>query len=645
MLKEAIRTENLSLVKEILGRNPGEAKKADESGVPVLFYAALTGNLELMKYFVECSMASLDMRDLKGRDLLHYATMSGSLELCTYLVEKAGFRPDRGDSELITPFDVIHEMVLEAKKCNQKDKLSELECLEQYYARELGADYGQMYHNPVRSGFFPDPSVIRVGEDYYMVNSSFIFFPCIPISHSRDLVHWEIVGHAITRKEWSNLGHLEGGRGFWAPDISWDEASGRFYIVATYRNNDSEAVKRRQMVTWAQRPEGPYCEPVFLEVDGIDPSLFHEDGRHYMLLNRGARIFEISGDGREILSQPQLLYYGDQKQAPEGPHLLKKDGWYYLFLAEGGTGMGHHISVARSRTLHGRYEACPYNPVMRQKDPLGGLQRAGHGKPVCTQDGRWYMVYLCGRRLLGKYSILGRETALDPITWTADGWPVVNELRGPGVLQKKPFPERELEAELRCGAGPLEKLQWMTPREPDKEASFGTDGSISILESRHPLSSVQARNLLLRRQTAFSFEASVETENSDREGERGLVCYYDENTWVSFGMVSKAGKKGILLREHIGEENRNYQVVENLENSVGTVQLLVLTDGLKRKFQIRCGLLEKTVTLDNVYYLCDEGLDRGKRFTGALVGIYAVCGAGKNPEEVTFYHFRYEDNI
>ena len=148
----------------------------------------------------------------------------------------------------------------------------------------------------------------------------------------------------------------------------------------------------------------------YASISGETPvdRIFHdEDGRSYMLLNRGARIMEISEDGKECLSKPQLIWYGWDKHGPEGPHILKKDGWYYCFLAEGGTGMGHKITVARSRQLMGPYEDCPYNPIMTQKDPAAAIQCCGHGKPVSTPDGRWYMVYLCSRYLKSKWGDAG----------------------------------------------------------------------------------------------------------------------------------------------------------------------------------------------------------------------------------------------
>ena len=154
--------------------------------------------------------------------MLHYAAESGNVEKCRYLVERGGMDPLRGDLELITPYDLAHQ--------------GGWKQLEAYFAAVVGAPWEAMYRNPIRSGMYPDPSICRVGEDYYMVNSTFVYFPCIPVSHSRDLVHWEIIGHAITRPEWANLEGLDGGRGYWAPDISY--AEGRFYICATLRLND-----------------------------------------------------------------------------------------------------------------------------------------------------------------------------------------------------------------------------------------------------------------------------------------------------------------------------------------------------------------------------------------------------------------------
>lgn len=625
---EAVKSHNLDLIKKVLEENPKAAEQRDENGAPISFLAAAEGDLLLLKYFVEYSVSSFHERDNMGRQALHYGVYSGSLPVAAYLTERVGLSCLEGDYGLETPFDL-------ARRLGYGE-------IEAYFEKICGCGLDQMYRNPILTGLHPDPSVVRVGSDYYMVHSSFVYFPCIPVSHSRDLIHWEVIGYAITRAEWAGLDGLEGGRGYWAPDISWYE--GRFYITATYRLNDTGKVRRMQMVTSSERPEGPYEKPVFLEEDGIDPSLFTDaDGKRYMLLNRGARIFEISRDGKQILSQPRLLWYGDQKRAPEGPHLIRKDGYYYLFLAEGGTGMGHRISVARSRSLFGPYESCPYNPIMRQWDETAAIQCCGHGKPVETEDGQWYMVYLCSRMMDGAYGMLGRETCLDPITWTEDGWPLVNRLKGPSVLQKKPesskafVGEGELEKEKREDEKciipyPSEEKWgiWRTVR-GSLPGTFGMkDGLFWLRGDGRDLSDMACRSVLLIHQPAFSFRFGCKIHGEMlREGdEAGLTCYYDENSFITFGLGRKNGVYFIIGKEYVGDEYQNQYVWET--DAEGTVELEIVTERLKRGFSFRHGNSPAVLALEleDTSYLSSEGLSKGKRFTGASAGIY-VNGRGK----------------
>ena len=645
LLRE-LEQKNLDGVIRELTENPTCIDDTTEKGVPLALYAAELGDFPIVKYIVEYSRASMNTMDEDHRTILHYAARSGNLELNRYLVEKVGMDITAGDRWCVTPYQIAYE---------RKD-----EKLLSYYKERIGASYEEMYHNPIRRGMFPDPSIVRVGEDYYMVNSSFIFFPCIPISHSKDLIHWEIIGHAVTEPEWASLDELEGGRGYWAPDISYD--NGKFYITATYRLNDTGTVYRKQIVVSSEKPEGPYSKPAIIDEDGIDPSIFHEDGRHYMLLNRGARILELNADCTKQISEAELLYYGDQKRAPEGPHLLKKDGYYYLFLAEGGTGAGHRISVARSKTLMGNYEPCPYNPIMRQMDEGAAIQRCGHGKPVCTQNGEWYMVYLCGRMIGDGYSMLGRETALDPISWTADGWPVVNGLKGPSVLQKKPdLPEwlpketasvsedgirsvaADAEQTMTAAAGWDKK--WMTPRVPEPEGILFLPSGIRIKGSRFPLKDVAARNILLQRQTSLCFRAETGLfipKLADGQ-EAGLTCYYDENTWVCLALC-KADAYYIQVKEHIGEKDILHEKYMLSDDCAGKkITLKVKTEYLRRLFTFCVEGQEETAAaeLPDVFYLCDEGIRMGKRFTGAMTGIYAFAGEQKLYAD--FSHFIYQD--
>lgn len=612
---KAILAEDLLKVKEILEETPSKVDELDKEGIPAPFLAAYTGNIDLVRYIVEYSRASMNLMDWLHRNILHYAAQSNSKEVVKYLVERVGMDPLCGDKNQITPFELAHTL-------GNKE-------VEEYFEEIVGAKFTQMYKNPIRAGAYPDPSIVRVGEDYYMVNSSFTYFPCIPISHSKDLINWHIIGHGITNPEYAMLDKLESGRGYWAPDISYYE--GKFYITATYRLNDDGTVYRKQVIMSSDKPEGPYSQPVIIDEDGIDPSIFRDDdGRCYMLLNRGARIFELNKEATKQIGDAKLIWYGDQKRAPEGPHLLQKGGYYYLFVAEGGTGMGHRISVARSKNLMGPYETCPYNPIMRQMDEEAAIQRAGHGKPVQTQNGEWYMVYLCGRRVERKYTVLGRETALDPITWTKDGWPIVNGLKGPSVLQKKPKLVEKKWQESTNGlfninnTDTLDK-KWMWVRAPKEKLWEKVGNKLKLYGGKYDLNRIEARSILVQRQTHFNFtiETSLSWFCPFKGQEVGLTCYYDENTYLKYGI--KHTSKGIELQvvEHVGE-NETITFSKILPD-IKEIKLKIDISYLKRKFYysiqesfIELGLLE------NVNYLCDEGYHKGKRFTGAMVGIYAV---------------------
>lgn len=639
-INEAIVSVNIAEVKRMLKEEPRIVDSVSEDGVPMALLAARTGSMELVRYIVEYSMAHMNITDNNHRNMLHYGTMSGDEEVCKYLVEKVGLSPLTGDKELITPIDLAADI---AKQTGDSTLLK-------YYEQEIGATYDRLYRNPIRTGMYPDPSIVRVGEDYYMVNSSFIYFPCIPVSTSKDLVNWKIIGYAITDPEWAMLDNLEGGRGYWAPDISYYE--GRFYITATYRLNDDGTVYRKQIVVSSDKPEGPYSKPAIIDEDGIDPSIFNDDdGRRYMLLNRGARILELDKTATKKIGETKLLYYGDCRRGVEGPHLLKKDGYYYLFLAEGGTGPLHRVTVSRSKELMGRYEPCPYNPIMRQMDEGATIQRSGHGKPVQTQNGDWYMVYLCGRKLGEGYSMLGRETALDPVTWTADGWPIVNNLDGPSVLQIKPnLPECVWPSSYEDDfLGETVGTDWVYPRPPQEGAIYVKDSFVHIRASVPDLCSVHSRNIMLRRQQHFNFEAVCAMRFGDigLNQDAGMTCYYDENTFIKYGVYGVEAHN--METETIGIEHalRLSQYVDGYVHNAFVwldqipgganikerqlVYLKVRAEGLVRTFYVSFDgvLYTEVVKLDNVYYLSDEGLNKGKRFTGAMVGMYAHDGACK----------------
>ncbi|MCM1025044.1 MAG: family 43 glycosylhydrolase [Roseburia sp.] len=650
-LFEIIEAQDLEALKEFLIEYPRGMSVQTESGVWALHKVMALGNLEMAKYVTEYVIVDLNLLDREGNTVLHYGVDSGNLELVRYLTERVGSPVDQANLHGETPLD-------RAIRLGRRE-------IQAYFEERLGASAAELYHNPVCRGMHPDPSVVRVGEDYYMVNSSFVFFPCIPISHSRDLIHWKTIGYAITNPDWARLKGLEGGRGYWAPDISYYE--GRFYITATYRLNEGGLPQRLQMVTSSDQPEGPYCEPVFLEEDGIDPSIFSDvDGRRYMLLNRGARIFEISKDGTQILSEPMLLWYGQNKKAAEGPHLLYKDGYYYLFMAEGGTGMGHRITVARSRELRGVYESCPYNPILRQWDEKRLIQCSGHGMPVDTPDGDWYMVYLCNRIGTSGQGILGRETCLDPIVWTADGWPLVNSLKGPSELQRRP---------RLGGAGDSGKAPAVTPSsrnrfseenftmhlpsqddsvnpEKNKDRASAFDNSlwadwytvrgakdeffekqgedILVRGNGSDLNTLDYGTILVKPQQEFRFTASVtvsveNAENAETDWDAGMTCYYDENSYLKLALAQRDGRLGILAAEYV-DDRYVTETFLPLASQTSRAKFRIVTDHLRRTLFFRAeGDWEQAAVLENTVYLCSSGLKKGKRFTGAMTGVY-VCG-------------------
>ena len=504
------------------------------------------------------------------------------------------------------------------------------------------------YNNPVNRGFFPDPSVVRVGNDYYMVNSTFQYFPAIAISHSTDLVNWNIIGYGVTNPDYLDLSDILDSRGIWAPDISYHD--GRFYIFATLRHNDECRPMRSQMVISSDRPEGPYTKPIFLEVDAIDPSHFvDDDGKHYMITDKGIRITPISDDCTQIIGDTIQVWEGTGERCCEGPHLLKHNGYYYAIVAEGGTGYGHGINTARSGTLFGPYEPSPYNPVMRQSDPNHPIQRTGHGKLVQTQNGDWWCTYLCGRPNEHSYTTIGRESALDPVTWTVDGWFTINDGNGPSIVQTMPKLPEQTHTKTpvdHFNSSTLDK-QWLFVRKPDYDNLSLTDNPshFRIYTQNGTLDMISSKNTLLRREQELKYQAFTKLIfEPSREGpQAGLTCYYSTATYIRFSLCYNNGKQlQLVINRNNGEEL--ITAVPNIPK--GYIYLKVSVEYLTRKFYYSLDGTEWIYvhTLENCIYLCDEGVpnDR-KRHTGTLVGIYANSGNTDIRVPADFDLFYYKD--
>lgn len=300
------------------------------------------------------------------------------------------------------------------------------------------------FANPILAGFYPDPSICRVGDDYYLVNSTFAYFPGIPVFQSKDLVNWKLIGHVLDRREQVNFNGLGVSRGVFAPAICYH--NGIFYVTCTLVDAGGN------FIVTTKDPKGPWSNPVWIpEIDGIDPSLFFDDdGKAYVVYNsvapdnkplydghRTIRMYEFNVENLKVIGEEKILVNGgtDISKKPiwiEGPHIFKKDGYYFLICAEGGTAEQHSEVVFRSKNVFGPYEPYKNNPILTQRhlNPKRNfpITSTGHADFVETQKGDWWAVFLGCRPYQpyeeGYYNT-GRETFLAPVKWI-DGWPVIN---------------------------------------------------------------------------------------------------------------------------------------------------------------------------------------------------------------------------
>ena len=302
------------------------------------------------------------------------------------------------------------------------------------------------FHNPILSGFYPDPSICRVGDDYYMATSSFAYFPGIPIFHSKDLVHWEQIGHAIHRPEQIDYSRAEHSEGLWAPTLRYHE--GTFYMINTFVSEGREAERHNYIVT-AKDPAGPWSDPIVVEgADGIDSSLFFDDdGSVWYCGNyinaeelykghHGIYLCELDPVTFQFKGERKTIWPGEKSRSKwiEAPHIYKINGMYYLLVAEGGTFTNHSVMMARCDTIDGEYEICPRNPIVthRHISLMNPISVTGHADFVETQNGEWWMVLLAVRPYgtTKPQFNTGRETFLIPVKWEEDGWLKVDNENG-----------------------------------------------------------------------------------------------------------------------------------------------------------------------------------------------------------------------
>jgi xylan 1,4-beta-xylosidase len=427
-----------------------------------------------------------------------------------------------------------------------------------------------MITNPILRGFNPDPSILRVGDDYFIATSTFEWFPGVQIHHSKDLVHWKLITHPLSRaSQLDMLGNVDSG-GIWAPCLSWHD--GVFYLIYTdvknWRHNYKES--HNYMVT-APDIMGPWSEPIYLNSSGFDPSLFHDDDGRKWLVNMlwdfraggvpgyfaGILLQEFDARTKKLVGPIRNIFQGSPIGWVEGPHLYKHNGYYYLMTAEGGTGWNHATTMARSKTIDGPYEIDPQNPVVTSHGkPDLELQKAGHASIVSTQHDDWYLVHLCSRPVgPERRCILGRETAIQKCVWTDDGWlRLEHGGNNPQVsvpapnLPAHPFEEEPVRDDFDADTLNVNFQSLRVPADQSWCSLTERSGWLRLY-GRESLSSQHRQSLIARRVQAFRCEAStcLEFEPETFQQTAGLTAFYDVTTHYYLYVTYDEGKHLNLL--------------------------------------------------------------------------------------------------
>ena len=534
-----------------------------------------------------------------------------------------------------------------------------------------------MIQNPILRGFNPDPTIVRVGDDYYVATSTFEWFPGVQIHHSRDLINWRLLTRPLRRASQLNMLGDPDSCGIWAPCLTYDQ--GLFYLIYTdvkrYGRTSVAGASGASLrdfhnyLVTSESIEGEWSDPIYLNSSGFDPSLFHDDdGRKYLLNmlwdhrpghNRfaGVVLQEYSVTESKLIGQRRLIFEGTPIGFTEGPHLYRRKGFYYLLTAEGGTGWGHAVTMARSSSINGPYELHPDVHILSSRSrPDVELQRAGHADLVETQTGDTYLVHLCGRPLRNRgRCTLGRETAIQKMTWSDDGWLRTNDSEGIPHLEVEaprlpahPFPSLPVREDFDETKLPIE-FQWLRSPWPDELFSLTARPGHLRLFGRESIGSLFRQALVARRQQSHCLRAAtvVDFEPEHFQQMAGLVCYYNSSKF-HYLYISADEKAGKYLRvmsatpdQPSGDAFTNPILIER-----GVpVQLRVEVDYERLRFGYRVNDQE-WIWLPEQFdasILSDEATAPGlPNFTGAFVGMCCQDLAG-TAHGADFDYFEYEE--
>lgn len=494
--------------------------------------------------------------------------------------------------------------------------------------------------NPIIPGFYPDPSICRVKDDYYLVTSTFEYFPGVPIFHSKDLVHWEQIGHCLTRDSQLNLNNIKSSSGIFAPSLRYHE--GMFYMITTNFRGDGH------FYVYTDNPYGEWSEPIYVEGQGFDPDLFFDDdGKVYFIredfLGHGIRLWEIDIKTGKLMGEENLIWDGFEDRLCEAPHIYKINEFYYLMVAEGGTHKGHMVVMARSSAVDGPYEGCLNNPILSNRcNVLHPIQATGHADLIQIQDGTWWLVFL-GIRQVGGYHNLGRETFLAPVEWDVNGWPVVNhnktiefEMDAPKLDSCK-YSEEKTRDEFE---GHKLNFFWNFRRNPDEEVWSLKDrrGYLKLACTKFNLNDMEMKSFVGRRQRHLQCKAQtfMEYKPLNIGDESGLTVIMNEEHHYEIALLKDENEVNVIVRRKIGDLQ---SVVYKESYNEEFIVLSVEADKYKYSF----GYGKNTDEIKYVYsaqakYLSTEVAGG---FTGVYLGMYATSNGNKSLSSAYFDWFEY----
>lgn len=464
---------------------------------------------------------------------------------------------------------------------------------------------------PIIAGFFPDPSICRVGADYYLVNSSFEYSPGVPLWHSTDLLSWTQVGNILERNDQFAAGSARANGGIYAPTLR--HHNDRFWLITT----DVSSPTRGQLVVSAPAAEGPWTAARTIEgLAGIDPDLAWDlDGTCYVTFCStdpalpGIAQARVDLEAGVALEAPRIIFDGTGLAFPEGPHLYSHNGWWYLLIAEGGTERGHAVTIARSPTPHGPFEAAPHNPILSHRSTYKAVQNTGHADLVNTKDGKWALVYL-GVRSRGTtpwYHVNGRETFLAGVEWV-DEWPIVVEDEFSAPPPEYTFADDFSSTELHP--------RWISPgASPTAIATLsGTEGVLiaSTTADNGAISSLAVR----ARDSYWRFEADVDTS-----GTPAVRIRMDEQHWFEIGVAENTVYTTLTigpisntqvhpevvvaesLRLHVAARRATHNGPDDIELGVATAEeytQLRRVDGRYLSTEVAGGFTGRTIALHSL---------------------------------------------